>query len=40
VVLINTESVRASDVFYLTKSSHKLFAEEIESLRSLLENLE
>jgi [protein-PII] uridylyltransferase len=40
VVLINTESFRASDVFYLTKSSRKLSVEETEGLRAVLENLE
>jgi [protein-PII] uridylyltransferase len=40
VVLINTESFRASDVFYITKSFRKLSTEEIEGLRFALENLE
>jgi [protein-PII] uridylyltransferase len=40
VVLINTESVRASDVFYLTKSSHKLSAEEMSNLHCVLESQE
>jgi [protein-PII] uridylyltransferase len=39
VVLINTESFRASDVFYLTKSSRKLSEEDIASLRSTLQGL-
>ncbi len=39
VVLINTESFRASDVFYITKSSKKLLSEDISGLRSALEHL-
>jgi [protein-PII] uridylyltransferase len=39
VVVINTESFRASDVFYITKSSKKLLAEDIGGLRSALEDL-
>ncbi|MFL6415148.1 MAG: HD domain-containing protein [Bryobacteraceae bacterium] len=40
LVLINTESFRASDVFYLTKSSQKLSVEDMGNLRSALEELE
>ncbi|MFL6448868.1 MAG: HD domain-containing protein [Bryobacteraceae bacterium] len=40
VVVINTESLRASDVFYITKSSKKLSGEEIAGLRAALESLE